>query len=200
MELLIVRHARPEEQVLEGQTADPGLTDIGHQQAAAAAEYLSTIHIDHVVSSPMLRARQTAAPLIAMRDGEVELIDDLKESDHDSNEYLPVEENRQHFIDQFTSNPDAMFGSDGRDVFVGRVVPAFKKLAADHAGKRVAVFCHGMVTAAFVGHVLGVEDLFSLAPDYTGLTRVKASAGRDIFSLRSFNETMHLRDLPDLRW
>jgi len=170
MELLIIRHARPEEDIREGQAADPALTDIGHQQAAAVAEYLSTLTIDHVVSSPMLRARQTAEPLVAMRGGDMELIDDLKESDHDSNEYLPVEENRQHFIDQFMSNPDAMFGADGREVFVERVVRSFKQLAVDHAGKTVAVFCHGMVTAAFVGHVLGVEDLWSLAPDYTGRT------------------------------
>jgi len=200
MELLIVRHARPEEQVLEGQAADPGLTDIGHKQAAAVAEYLSTVHIDHVVSSPMLRALQTAAPLAAMRDDEVEVIDDLKESDHDSNEYLPVEENRQHFIDQFKNDPDSMFGSDGREAFIGRVVPAFKKLAMDHAGKTVAIFCHGMVTAAFVADVLGIDDVFAVTPDYTGLTRVKASADRGIYSLRSFNETMHLKDLPDLRW
>ena len=32
-------------------------------------------------------------------------------------------------------------------------------------------------------------------PDYTGLTRIQASASLDMWTMRSFNETMHLTDL-----
>lgn len=200
MELLIVRHGRPEEQVAEVGTADPGLTELGHQQSRAVAEYLMTQSVDHIISSPMQRARETAQPLCDLMGVEAEIIDDFKESDHEATEYLPMEEHRQTMIDNFIADPEGVFGSAGREAFFTRVNTAFKQVVADHGGKTVAVFCHGLVTAAFMCEVLGVDDPFTMAPDYTGLTRVRGSASHNVYSMRSFNETMHLRDLPDVRW
>ena len=67
MNLLIVRHARPErEEKSEGEgPADPGLSTTGRLQAEAIADFLEDENIDHVVSSSMKRAQQTAQPLAA---------------------------------------------------------------------------------------------------------------------------------------
>lgn len=200
MELLIVRHGRPEEHVVADGAADPGLTEIGHQQAEAVAEYLATQGVDHIMASPMRRARETAAPLARILGFDIEIVDDFKESDFESKEYKPMEENREETIDKFVSDPDHIFGTAGREAFLSRVNGAFNAAILGHGGQTVAVFCHGMVTAAFVATVMGIEDVISLAPDYTGLTRVRASTRHSLYSVRSFNETMHLRDLPDLRW
>ncbi len=43
--------------------ADPELTDLGHEQAAAMARWLTDERFDALYTSPMARARQTAAPL-----------------------------------------------------------------------------------------------------------------------------------------
>ena len=65
MDLLIVRHARPErEEKSKGEgPADPGLSKTGYLQAEAIADFLEGEKIDHVVSSSMKRAQLTAQPL-----------------------------------------------------------------------------------------------------------------------------------------
>ncbi|MEG9227459.1 histidine phosphatase family protein [Aeromicrobium sp. Sec7.5] len=44
----------------QGHTPHPPLTELGLEQAHAAAAEAATLRIDHVVSSPAVRARQTA--------------------------------------------------------------------------------------------------------------------------------------------
>lgn len=66
--LHLVRHGQSEWNLqgrLQGQTAHPTLTPLGHEQAAAAAAWLSTRPVDSVLSSDLVRAVQTAAPIAA---------------------------------------------------------------------------------------------------------------------------------------
>ena len=91
MELIIIRHARPRRhEVSVGETADPELAEVGLEQAGRTAEFLASEGIDHVVSSTMRRARQTAHPLAASIGVDVETMDELRESDHRSHVYVPV--------------------------------------------------------------------------------------------------------------
>ena len=85
MELLIIRHARPiAETRSEGEgSADPPLSPIGVKQAEATAEFLKSQGIQHVVSSTMTRAIQTAEPFSIHTGLKIEMIDDLKEADFD---------------------------------------------------------------------------------------------------------------------
>ena len=53
------------ERILYGRLDGFGLTDRGHQMAQAVADHLSDHSIRRVISSPLLRARQTAEPLAA---------------------------------------------------------------------------------------------------------------------------------------
>ncbi len=68
MILLIIRHGQSEADLLdvhEGR-ADFPLTDLGHQQAAHMAEYVSkTYTLDRIYASPLKRAAQTAQHLSA---------------------------------------------------------------------------------------------------------------------------------------
>ena len=58
---------------MQGRTAHPPLTDLGRQQARAAADELADLGVTIVLSSPAVRARQTAT-IVAERLGlEVEL-------------------------------------------------------------------------------------------------------------------------------
>ncbi|MBA6414225.1 histidine phosphatase family protein [Parahaliea sp. F7430] len=63
MNIYLVRHG--EAAALWGQAADPGLSELGRQQAAEAARsLLPELPADiQLISSPMLRAQQTAEPL-----------------------------------------------------------------------------------------------------------------------------------------
>ena len=65
MEFLLIRHAEPE-WVKDGLSiVNPPLTKRGFDQADRLGERLAGEHLDHVYVSPLLRTRQTAAPLLA---------------------------------------------------------------------------------------------------------------------------------------
>ena len=200
MDLYIIRHGRPVRQVVgENEGADPELSDIGLQQAARTAAFLEAEDIDHVVSSTMLRAYQTALPTAEMLGVEVEQIDDLKESDHRSNTYVPLEEmspddpDSAHYFDMDTLE-EHIFSDGGIDEFQTRIVRGFEHVIATNKGRRVAVFCHGMTTNVYLRSIIQIGDVLSMRPDYCGVSRVQASS-TGIRSVRSYNETHHVRDL-----
>jgi len=201
VDLFIFRHGRPVRQVVDagsGGAADPELSDLGRQQALRAAGFLRDHEIHHVVSSTMLRAHQTAIPTADMLGLEIERIDDLKESDHASNVYVPLEEmspndpDTAHYFDA-DSLEDHVF-SEGIEAFQERVQRGFEHVIATNKGRRVAVFCHGMVIAVYLKTIMGLDDVFAMRADYCGLTRVQASS-TGVRSVRSFNETHHVSDL-----
>ncbi|MGE0661875.1 MAG: histidine phosphatase family protein [Hyphomonadaceae bacterium] len=66
MRVFLIRHGRPS-QTWGGAGSDPGLSEIGAAQAEAAAEMLRRFGPLDVVSSPMLRCRETAAPYARWR-------------------------------------------------------------------------------------------------------------------------------------
>ena len=64
MEIVLIRHGEPE-WVREGLNVDnPPLTERGHLQAAAMADFLRDEHFDEVFCSPLRRARQTAGAAV----------------------------------------------------------------------------------------------------------------------------------------
>ena len=60
--LFLIRHAEPAT-AWGADDPDPGLSERGHVQAAAAAHALLAVAPKFIVSSPMRRCRETAAPL-----------------------------------------------------------------------------------------------------------------------------------------
>ena len=92
MDIIIVRHGRPERLEDLSAAAEPGLTDLGHAQAHAVARFLLGEGINAVHSSPMRRARETAQPLAEALGIEPEIVDDLAEIDRGANHYVPMEE------------------------------------------------------------------------------------------------------------
>jgi broad specificity phosphatase PhoE len=82
---LLIRHAESEGNRDQVFTATPlvGLTDRGRQQARAAAEWIRGRHAPAlVVSSPFVRARQTADILADALEVPVVIEDDLRERDY----------------------------------------------------------------------------------------------------------------------
>jgi broad specificity phosphatase PhoE len=64
MEIVLVRHGQPAWSEDGIAYNDPPLTDLGRQQADRMAERLAAMGpVDHFLVSPMVRARETAAPL-----------------------------------------------------------------------------------------------------------------------------------------
>jgi len=195
VELIIVRHALPESDKRDDGPADPPLSPLGLRQAEATADLLATESVDHVVTSTMERAIQTGQPLADRLGLTPERLEDLKESDYRRSSYTPVEEmDADHeVIREFLDDPLSMF-ADGYEAFRDRITAALDAVVAGNRGRTVAVFCHAMVVGVYLQTLLGLNDPFAVMADYCGITRVAASS-TGIRSVRSFNETGHLRDL-----
>ena len=195
MELIIVRHALPESDKRDHGPADPPLSPLGLRQAEATADLLATESVDHVVTSTMQRAIQTGRPLADRLGLTPERLEGLKESDYRRSSYTPVEEmDADHeVIREFLDDPLSMF-ADGYEAFRDRITAALDAVVAGNRGRTVAVFCHAMVVGVYLQTLLGLNDPFAVMADYCGITRVAASSS-GIRSVRSFNETGHLRDL-----
>ncbi|QYG92859.1 histidine phosphatase family protein [Iamia sp. SCSIO 61187] len=191
MELLLVRHALPVRLEGAGVPADPHLSAEGRDQAERLAAVWAG-DVDAVWTSPLQRARETAAPLAAALGVEAVVDDDLAEMDRDADAYIPLEELRRDPL-AWAEAVEAWVGPEGaalRAAFRRRVVAAVDRIVAAHRGQRVAVVCHGGTINAALAEVLGLEEQLFFEPGYTSVSRVLAGAGgaRQVLSV---NETWH---------
>lgn len=190
MELLLIRHALPI-RIDEGASpgpADPHLAPQGYEQSRALAEWVSDEGIDAIWSSPMARARETAAPIAARLGLEVRVDEGLSEYDKDASSYIPIEELKAANDPRWYQVPEQP------EHFQRVVVEAVERVVAAHPSQRVAVVCHGGVVNAYTGHVLGIADPLFFLPAYTSISRVLASSSGPR-SIGSLNETAHVRHL-----
>jgi 2,3-bisphosphoglycerate-dependent phosphoglycerate mutase len=195
MDLLLVRHGLPER--IEGAEgpADPALTDEGRRQADRLADWLAHEHLDHLTSSTLRRAQETAAPVAERAGLDVELVQGLSEFDADADSYIPIEELRStrdpRFFALVEGRWDALGSSVDPTAFADLVFNTVEALIERFAGRRVAVVCHGGVINLYLGRILGVDRHLWFEPAYTSISRVAASRDghRTIVTL---NETAHL--------
>jgi probable phosphoglycerate mutase len=200
MQLLLVRHALPLRSV-EGEGADPGLSEAGFEQAARLPDAVERFPISRVVSSPQRRAIQTADPVAQARGLTVEIDDRLAEYDRDLAFYVPVEqiraENPAEWARMLQGNlPSAV----DEDAFRSRVGAAIADVvaAADPDGT-VAVFCHGGVINVLLHEILGTARLLSFPIDYVSVTRLLYSrTGQAVVA--AVNGTEHVWDLLPRNW
>ena len=202
MELIFVRHGRPEHvQTSDGSPADPPLAEVGHLQAAAVAQWLKEEPVDHIYSSPMRRAMETAQPIEEALGLSVAIREHLSEFDRNSSSYVPMEilkEVNRRAWERMASG--AVSDSTGsmhtwRDSVLGEV----EHLIEHHSGQRVVVVCHGGVINAYLAFCLSIDEreFMKFDVDYTSVTRVLASSTGHR-SVKSVNETTHFRGQPHL--
>ena len=194
MELIIVRHGRPQTAVDVDGIADPGLDAIGRWQAERVSEWLSHEAVDAVITSPKARAIETVQPLLAATGHVPEIVPDLDEADRFSSTYYPTEIVHTHggaYWDKIVAQDWEGLGWDDPATFRARVEAAWADLVAEPRGDRVVVACHGGVIRIILGAVAGPHvGFFPLNVDYASICRVEVGAdGRQRFL--SLNETGH---------
>ena len=201
MELVFVRHGRPVHlEGVEG-AADPPLAEVGHQQAEPVGEWLMTAGIDALYSSPMQRARQSAAPFSATSGLEMVIRDQLHEFDHEGSSYAPAEVLKATDPEAYCERIATGFVDEGFDAagFRADVVAEVDRIVTDHRSERVAVVCHGDVINAYLGHCLDFpwDDYMRFDVDYSSVSRVMVSS-RFQRSIASVNERPHFVGNPHL--
>ncbi|MBN9100248.1 MULTISPECIES: histidine phosphatase family protein [unclassified Pseudonocardia] len=195
MQLVLVRHALPERVQDAGGPADPALTPLGEKQAARLVDALGT-DVAALYSSPLARARATAAPLAAALGREPEIVPELREYDADADHYVPVHEMARVDPDAWERMRAGLLPAHvDVPAFTARVDAALERIVAAHPGRAtVVVVAHAGVVNTWLAHLLGLDRPLAFPLDYTGITRVLA--GRDGRRLvRSVNETGHVTDL-----
>lgn len=159
----LARHAETSiPTVFHGAESDIGLSDLGRRQAAAAAGWFAPLAPTAVVSSAMIRAKDTAAP-IAVACGVAHVLEpDLHERRVGALSGTAFSSEGGPWPETITrwAAGDTAFTSPGAESFDqlrDRLVPAFLRVAERFAGGKVVVVAHGVVCKVL---------LLSLLPDY----------------------------------
>jgi probable phosphoglycerate mutase len=139
----------------------------------------------------MRRAHQTALPLAAVKNLEIELEPGVAEYDKDADAYIPVEELKALDYDRWlrlmNGETDINFPQ-----FAETVCESLERIIAENAGKRVAVTCHGGVVNVWAAHVVGFEPRLFFNPNYTSVNRFMASSSGSK-TVITLNEYFHLK-------
>jgi broad specificity phosphatase PhoE len=154
--VLLLRHGETQETAARRYPSlrDLPLSPRGRLQAEALAGALRAVHFEAVFASPSQRARETAAPLAAQRQLELQVVPELCEMGFGQLGGLSLEEAALTFpaaLRSWLDNPFEVTLPEGEPFldFVGRVRRVRQRLSREWAGRTVAVVSHGGVVAAW---------------------------------------------------
>jgi len=177
--------------------SDAPLTDVGLQQAAAAAKRLASAGLGVIVTSPLLRAVQTAQEVASVTGADVITEDGFRETDFGAWEGLTFAEVRERWPSEVTTwlaDPDAAppGGESFTDVSA-RVTAALHRVLADWDGQRVLIVSHVTPIKTLVAAAVLAPPaaLYRMHLDVAALCEIDWYADGPAV-LRSFNDTGHL--------
>ncbi len=153
--LYLVRHGESEGNVNPGlrRSDDPPLTERGRAQASRAAAALAELRIEEVCSSPLRRARETAAVIAAasgLVPGVVEGFDEVDMGTLSDSETSEDRAERQAIFSAWLAGDRARAFPAGEDfaAVVRRVREGLRVLATASPGRRIALITHRIPIAA----------------------------------------------------
>lgn len=200
-QILLIRHGQSQAFVPEqpftlvaGQ-GDPPLSDIGRAQARAVAERVSREPISAVYVSTLQRTAQTAEPLLARLGREATVEPDLREV------FLGEGEGGRFRQMVAEGHPAAVAmreklewgeipGAETNAELTRRTVGAVERVAEANPDGVVAVFCHGGVIGAVLGHLARTNPFLFNRSDNGAISHIVLGAGEGL--IRRFNDAGHL--------
>jgi probable phosphoglycerate mutase len=188
--LLLIRHGE-QATMLE---VDPELSPRGQSQAQLLAERLRFLPIDRVVSSPMRRAFQTAAPLADALGLTVEVhleLDEVRMSEEVVRERFmkqsvrAMEPDPERYAETVLGAIEVVprfhfgggEGSESSEALRGRATAALQEVVTGHPARTVAVFTHGAFINAALSTWLGISRHMWFVPWHTGITVLRVTRG-----------------------
>ncbi len=203
--LYLLRHAEvePRYQRVFGGRIDMDLSERGHEQASALANYLGNRRFDAFYASPMKRVQQTLKPFQASptNPGATTtaphpapvILPGLREVDFGDWTGLGWEDVRTRFqVSAFQwlhlLEQAAIPNSECAGTFRSRVEPCVRQILADHPGQSVAVACHGGTIRMILSILLDVpfSKTAAFEIDYASLTVVQHTAHKTEIQLLNF--------------
>ena len=201
MECWLVRHGEStwnlDERFQGGQ--DPPLSRRGRVQAAALAARLAGMAFTGLYTSPLTRARETAAVCASVLGLTPEPVDDLREMGLGAWEGLTVKAVQTSAGDAYRCWRDAPAdhpppGGELLEVVAERTARVLARVGTDSGEGPALVVSHGGVIASLLCRWLGfsLNELWRFRLANVSITRVALPAGR----LLVLNDTSHLAAAP----
>jgi probable phosphomutase (TIGR03848 family) len=172
--VILVRHGRTTANaagILAGRSDGVELDEVGRAQAATTADRLAAVPLVGVVSSPLIRCRQTAAAILERQDGTpaTPLEDGITECDYGDWQGRTLKElSKEPLWSVVQTQPSAAIfpGGESMAAMQARSVAAIRRLdagfAAEHGPNAVWVaVSHGDIIKSVLADALGTHlDLF----------------------------------------
>ena len=200
MKLILVRHGQTESNKLgriQGINDSP-LTDVGREQAEAAARALTSDAPFTLYSSPLRRAWQTAQAIGSRAGVRPVEVEELIEMDVGKFEGLSGPQLRERFPDVMRSwdkDPASTVMPGGESLYDvrDRAWPTVQSLAGRHESETVVAVTHNFTIHTIVCTALDMplNNFRKLRIDLGAITRLEITSDRA--TLVSLNETWHLK-------
>lgn len=201
MRILLLRHAETEwnrERRFQG-WRDVPLSATGREQAESAARLLAATRIDAVWSSPLARARDTAAIIAAPHRLAVQESEAFREMGFGDWEGLTRDEVRERFPDAQrawaeTPHEAAWPGAETLAAVRARALAGLAALRAAHTGQTICLVSHGITGRILILEALGLgpDRLWSFHLSSTGISELEFRD--DWTTLHRMNSLIHLAD------
>ena len=201
MRILLLRHAETDwnrERRFQG-WRDVPLSATGREQAESAARLLAATRIDAVWSSPLARARDTAAIIAAPHRLAVQESDAFREMGFGEWEGLTRDEVRERYPDAHrawaeTPHEAAWPGVESLAAVRVRALAGLEALRAAHTGQTICLVSHGITGRLLILEALGLgpDRLWSFQLSSTGISELEFRD--DWTTLHRMNSLIHLAD------
>lgn len=154
-------------------SSEVALSEVGRHQAAAIDVFLQQAGLDAILTSPRVRAQETATPLAEATEMNPEVRHALAEMDFgqwEGRTWADIEAADPDFAATWQSDPTAHAcpGGESAGDFADRVQQELREILQEFEGRNVAIFGHAGVNRAILAHVIGIPYMqsFTLSQDY----------------------------------
>lgn len=165
--IYLIRHGEPS--AGWGDHLDPGLSDLGHRQAEAAADALARAGAMRAVASPMTRCRETSHPFEKQRETHARIESGVGEVRTPTG--IPAAE-RPAWLQGIMAGTWADAGP-GFQAWRAGVLKAVEACPDD-----TAIFSHFVAINALVGLLTGDERVVVFKPGHCSITKLARRGGK----------------------